>query len=112
MDQGFQSVVSISSESPSGNSSQTITPAFVQYIEELMRNNSIPGLALAVVDSTGKAELGAWGNRTEDGDPMTSDVSVPLLLIHGQILNSGEDIARPSVLFQGFLVCVHGYFDR
>lgn len=78
VDQGFQSVVSISSESPSGNNSQIITPAFVQYIEELMRNNSIPGLALAVVDSNGKAELGAWGNRTEDGDPMTSDTLLDL----------------------------------
>jgi hypothetical protein len=54
-----------------------LTPEFNTWIEELMQNNTVRGHSVVIVRTNGSIpeELGAWGNRTEDGDAMTPNVS-------------------------------------
>ncbi|TFK90155.1 beta-lactamase/transpeptidase-like protein [Polyporus arcularius HHB13444] len=48
------------------------SPDFIGFIEEVMRNGSIPGISLGVVrlgkDKEPIVQLGSWGRKTEDGD--------------------------------------------
>lgn len=52
-----------------------ITPEVSSYIQDLIRDNGVPGLSLGVVRLSGNGtiytEYGAWGNATEDHDPVT-----------------------------------------
>jgi len=50
-----------------------LTPEFSDYVEHVMEENRVPGLSLAVVRKDGALELGAWGNKTEDGELVTAD---------------------------------------
>lgn len=46
-------------------------------VEELRKNYSVSGgISLAVVHKDAEPEYSIWGTRTEDGDPITADVSV------------------------------------
>ncbi|KAJ3521764.1 hypothetical protein NM688_g8973 [Phlebia brevispora] len=50
------------------------TPELSTFIQEVVDNEPIPGLSLAVVHGENRtAEFKIWGIRTEDGDRMTSD---------------------------------------
>lgn len=51
-----------------------ITPDLSDWIREWMKNGTVPGLALGVVHLDGETEFGGFGNRTEDGDPVTESV--------------------------------------
>jgi len=53
---------------------QAITPTVVQFIQNTMKTNHVPGLAISVVHTNSPSEFGAWGNKTEDGEQMTTDV--------------------------------------
>lgn len=55
---------------------QTLTPALVEWIQDQVNTNVLPGVAVAVVHDDGSLEYGSWGVRTEDGVNMTSDVSI------------------------------------
>ncbi|KAI0303516.1 beta-lactamase/transpeptidase-like protein [Multifurca ochricompacta] len=50
-----------------------LTPELTKTVQEIVDAHQIPGLALAVVHKEGPPELGAWGNRSEDGTRMTTD---------------------------------------
>lgn len=56
------------------NSRKAITPELSNFIEGLVKDATVPGLALGVVHADGESEYGAWGIRTEEGDDMTTDV--------------------------------------
>lgn len=61
--------------SEGGEIKQVITPELSEYVEKVMKDNNVPGLALGVVHSNGTVELGAFGKKTEYDDGMTVDVS-------------------------------------
>ncbi len=69
------------------------SPEFNGFIEEVMRNGSIPGISLGVVrlgkDKEPIVKLGSWGRKTEDGDghDLSPDVRI--------------------VTYCGYVVCVH-----
>lgn len=48
------------------------SPEFDGFIEEIMKNGSIPGVSLGVVrlgeDRQPIVQLGSWGRKTEDGN--------------------------------------------
>lgn len=60
---------------------QAITPELSMYVENLMRKEGVPGLALGVFQNSGESEFAAWGKRTEDGEPLTTDVSKATLYV-------------------------------
>ena len=60
---------------------RVLTPELNDFIQEVVANGSIPGLALGIVHSGGVQEFGAWGKQTEDDDPMTAEAS-PLETVH------------------------------
>jgi hypothetical protein len=63
----------------SGNrKGQVFTPEFSAYVGRILEEHKVSGLSLAVVQKDGTLELGAWGNKTEDGAHMTPDVSVSI----------------------------------
>lgn len=53
-----------------------ITPELSNYVEQTLKTYDVPGMSLAVVRKDGTVELGAWGHKTENGDPATPDVSL------------------------------------
>jgi hypothetical protein len=55
---------------------QIFTPEFSAYVDNVIQENKMPGLSLALVRTDGNLELGSWGNKTEDGEHVTADVSV------------------------------------
>lgn len=55
---------------------QIITPEFSRFVQNLTQTEQVPGLAMVVSHAGGPSEFGVWGNRTEDGDPMATDVGV------------------------------------
>lgn len=60
----------------STDSKRALTPDIVDHIQAVIKQHNVPGLSLAVIHADGETEFGAWGNKTEDGDPMTPDVSL------------------------------------
>jgi len=58
---------------------QVLTPEFSDYVGHVLNRNNIPGISLGVIRKDGTFELGAWGNKTEDGEPVTPDVRRLLL---------------------------------
>lgn len=59
----------------SGSGASVLTPGVVQLVQEVLDNNTIPGLALAIVYDDQPTEYGTWGYKYEDGTKMTKDVS-------------------------------------
>ena len=47
---------------------------FSKYVEDVMHEWNVTGLALVVLKPDGSTEFGNWGKSTEDGDPVTPDV--------------------------------------
>lgn len=59
--------------------SRLLTPEVSKYISDLQKISNITGLTVGVVSLHDNiTEFGAWGVRTEDGDPMTADVRIYL----------------------------------
>lgn len=56
---------------------RAITPELSEYVEGLLKDAGVPGLALGVVHANGESEYGAWGIRSEEGEEMTTDVCFP-----------------------------------
>lgn len=52
-----------------------LTSEFDEYITYMMELWSVKGISVAVVRSGSDPEYGAWGERSEDGQRMTVDVS-------------------------------------
>ncbi|KAJ7292859.1 beta-lactamase/transpeptidase-like protein [Mycena rebaudengoi] len=48
-----------------------ITDEFSSYIRNAMQAYNVSGLSLGVLRPDGQVEYGSWGNRTEEGDPVT-----------------------------------------
>ncbi|KAJ7292877.1 beta-lactamase/transpeptidase-like protein [Mycena rebaudengoi] len=48
-----------------------ITDEFSSYIRNAMQAYNASGLSLGVLRPDGQVEYGSWGNRTEEGDPVT-----------------------------------------
>ena len=55
-----------------------LTPELTKFIQEVVTNGSLPGLSIGIVHSGGVVEFGTWGKKSEDGEKMTSDVSLCL----------------------------------
>ena len=53
---------------------QILNEEFDKYIDKLIQRWDIHGVAVALVKPDGGIELGAWGNKTERGDPVKTDV--------------------------------------
>jgi hypothetical protein len=60
---------------PNGTSGSVLTPDVVQFVQNIVEADGIPGLTLAIVHKTKPAEFGAWGIKSENGTNMTTDVS-------------------------------------
>ncbi|KAJ3557983.1 hypothetical protein NM688_g1175 [Phlebia brevispora] len=64
---------------PSGNDHTQdphliFTPELSSFVQEVTNNATIPGLSMAVIyGQNHAAEFGTWGQKTEDGNEMTSD---------------------------------------
>ncbi|KAH7908433.1 beta-lactamase/transpeptidase-like protein [Hygrophoropsis aurantiaca] len=52
---------------------EIMTPEFRASIDSVRQKSGIHGLAMAVIRPDGGVELGGWGERSEEGDPVTSD---------------------------------------
>jgi hypothetical protein len=48
---------------------------FVVFVKNILANETIPGISVAVVRPDGEVELGAWGNRTEEGTELEPNVT-------------------------------------
>lgn len=63
---------------------QIITENFSKYVQNVLDENNIKGLSLAVVkgnaDAVGDIETGSWGVKTEDAVAVDSQVSFILIL--------------------------------
>jgi hypothetical protein len=57
-----------------GTSSSVLTPDVVQFVQKVLDNDTIPGLAVAIVYKNKPAEYGTWGIKFENGTKMTKDV--------------------------------------
>ena len=66
------------SELPGPTTTKVLEPDLLNYIEDIVNSHGLPGLSVAVVHADSSAEFANWGNRNEEGDAMTSDVSIPL----------------------------------
>ncbi|EIN06834.1 beta-lactamase/transpeptidase-like protein [Punctularia strigosozonata HHB-11173 SS5] len=53
--------------------SKIIDERFGSFVQEVLANETISGISVAVVRPDGEVELGAWGIRTEQGDDMEPD---------------------------------------
>lgn len=61
---------------PAETQKRVITPELSEYIGNIVWDHHIPGLAFGVVHSNGTVETAVWGNRTEEGEEVTADVSL------------------------------------
>jgi hypothetical protein len=64
---------------------QVFTPEFSDYVGRVLNRNNLPGISLGVVRKDGTFELGAWGSKSEDGEPVTPDVRRLLAMIFQEI---------------------------
>lgn len=85
-----------------------IDAKFSSYVEHLLDKEEIKGVSLAVVKPGGDTEYGAWGIRTEDGEKMTSDVSLQHLSIQtaAKISRISVDALQHRILLKGFPGCL------
>jgi hypothetical protein len=68
----------------STNTSQPIVDAELSsYIQQVLDLNNVTGVSLAIILPTGEVQYAAWGNSTEDGKPVASDVGFHLRRPHG-----------------------------
>jgi hypothetical protein len=58
-----------------GTFGSVLTPDVVQFVQEIVEADGIPGLTLAIVHKARPAEFGAWGIKSENGTKVTTDVS-------------------------------------
>jgi CubicO group peptidase (beta-lactamase class C family) len=59
---------------PSYYKPQLLSPDLRGYIDAVVEENGIPGMAISVIHSGQEVEYGNWGVRSEERSPMTSDV--------------------------------------
>jgi hypothetical protein len=61
---------------PLANTSKVLDGPLVERITRLLEENHVPGYSLAVVrpGASNDVEYFTWGNRTEDGEPVTPEV--------------------------------------
>lgn len=59
-----------------GYAQRIITSELSKFARGVVDNGTLPGLSLGVVYSHHKVEFGTWGIKAEEGDAMTTDVSV------------------------------------
>ena len=52
-----------------------LTPEFHRQIELTREKYGIKGVSMAIVHADSEPEYASWGIRTEEGDPVTPDVS-------------------------------------
>jgi hypothetical protein len=84
-----------------------LSPKLSSHIRDLLNNASVPGYAIAIVrpghDIDVEVEYGNWGNKTEDGDRVTPDVS-PSSSISTRTFDKCcmKDPLYPRVRLQGF----------
>ncbi len=93
-----------------------ITPELSAHAEQLIAGSLTPGLSLGVIqlDRSKKdvqTEFGAWGNRTEDGDKTTQDVSCASLRVARLWTYHIADPLRHWFLLQGVPRGCYGDLD-
>ncbi|EJD02324.1 beta-lactamase/transpeptidase-like protein [Fomitiporia mediterranea MF3/22] len=52
---------------------RVLNPEFSNYVDHLMELWNVKGVSMAVIKPAGDVEFGSWGNRTEDGEPMSPE---------------------------------------
>jgi hypothetical protein len=64
-----------------------ITPEISEFIEELRERSNITGLTVSITSfQDNRTEVEAWGDKTEDGDAMTVEVST-LFCLHPETVH-------------------------
>jgi hypothetical protein len=78
-----------SSVEDSLSDSGIITPRIISYLRQALEENGVPGYSLLVVRPGTNLEEQEWnwGKRTEDGQPVDSDVSLMLVIRVFLLLN-------------------------
>lgn len=97
----------------SRDESVLITPELDARIAEILKNNTVPGYALAIVRlDDPRVEYGVWGNRTEDGDPISTDVCHPAYHLLPNSLSDGHnalDLVWHCIVLESFRCDVYGH---
>jgi hypothetical protein len=72
---GAQTTLGVSS------SPRIVNDELHRKLSDILAKHKVPGYALAVVrpDAATPVEFANWGNATEDGRPMASNVRIPLV---------------------------------
>ena len=75
-----------------------ITADLYGKIQNILVNNTVPGYSVAIIRPQADVaiEFEAWGNRSEDGKPATSDV---------------RTLMRVSLIFNAFMPTIHTDVD-
>ncbi|KAF8131289.1 beta-lactamase/transpeptidase-like protein [Mycena galopus ATCC 62051] len=60
------------------NGGKVVNEELSFYIQNVLQFNNFTGLSLAIVLPDGEVEFAAWGNRTEDGDPVDPETVMNL----------------------------------
>jgi hypothetical protein len=91
--------VVLSSSVDSQKNSGIITPRIISYLRRALEENGVPGYSLLVVRPGNNLEEQHWnwGKRTEDGQPVDSNVS-PMLFIHFSLIRIRPCIRHSSHL--------------
>lgn len=91
-----------------------ITPEIDAFAADLILKTHVPGLSVGVIRLNGtdvSTEFRAWGNMTEDGEPVRTEVRRFLGLIPGDTTYGGcdTDAVRRGLLLKGVLGGFDGY---
>ena len=95
----------------SPQASPIISNGVQEYIGDLVGKFNVSGLALTVVRPDGEVEYGSWGNRTEDGDKVTPEVSLSSVGAVKHIENFIDSL-HPRVVFKSIRLSVYGHSNR
>jgi hypothetical protein len=57
-----------------GSAGKVINEELSSYVQNQMDAGNVTGLSVGIVLPNGEVEFGAWGNRTEAGDPVRPEV--------------------------------------
>jgi hypothetical protein len=72
----FPGGLDVPTHKPLSKDSKVLDRNLLERITRLLKESSVPGYSLVVVrpGALEDVEYFTWGNRTEDGDPMTPEV--------------------------------------
>jgi hypothetical protein len=83
------------------NNGRIVNEELSSYIQTQLQTNNITGLSLGIILPNGEVEFEVWGNRTEDGDPVTPEVCFRLFLQAINLDVATTDHHEPGIMLEG-----------